>query len=262
MSGRSKVVAFAVDGRRRHQPRTTLAWVATISIALAGCSDNAKTEGAGASGPSTTVPASGPGARVDMGAPGSPQRISVQPADLPAGLHLCEYPGEDDTYIENIKPFDPEIYQSVVKTWGTLKSMGAVRGYYGVYGSNQFICDFVAGKAEADHSSGGQSHDDNARNHPATVISFVVEYKDEAAAADVYKSDVFTQSNLRAPEYQVTHGEATGLGPNSVVGSKNAAPPILSSVWQTKSFTVLFLSEALQPAESEAVLDAMYSRIP
>jgi len=220
---------------------------------LAGCSDS-KASGGGAIGASTTAVASQPAA----GAPGSTQRVAVQLGDLPPGFRSCDFAGEITSYIENHKGGRQSTYQNLVSTWEELKSMGAVEGWYAVYGDGAAACDFMIGRPTP---HGADLHDDNARGHPSTVFTFVARYTDEAAAASTYGSGLFGQDNLRAPQFEVVRGDPTGLGPNSVVASNRASAPVTRAIWQAKAFTVVYGSENLKGSEPQAVLDAVYGRI-
>lgn len=242
------------ETRARRLRRMPAALALTCLVGLVACSD----ADPAAKGGKTTDPE----AAEPLGAPGTPQRVAVQAADLPPGFHLCDYSGEIDTYIEaNRKEGRPGAADELQKTWDELKSKGATDGYYGVYGDGDVACNFVIGRPTSEDPMGPGAHADNARGHPTTIFSFVVRYRDEAAAAATYESGLFGQDNLTAPEYTVVKGAPTGLGPNSVVASNKASAPLTNALWQSKGFTVFFGAENLRGSEPEAVLDNIQQRI-
>lgn len=246
------------ERRRRYWP------AAMVLIGLFGLAACSEVEPA-AQGTSTTLGADGSQpagtATGALGTPGSPQWVAAQLGDLPPRFHLCDFSGDIETYIENHKGGRAGTYQSLVSTWNKLKSMGATEGYYAVYGDGNDACDFVIGRPTTEDPMGPGAHDDNARDHPSTVFSFVAMYRDEPAAAATYETGMFGQDSLGPPAYQVVRGDPTGLGPNSVVASNNASAPVTNAVWQSKSFTVLFGAENLKGSEPQTAIDNIYKRI-
>jgi hypothetical protein len=236
--------------RRRRRAGAFL--LVALAVVAAACTTKDKPAAPVAGG--TTLPTV-----TEAGEPGSPQRVGLQLGELPSGFRLCDFSGEIGAYIENHKTGRKQTYDSLVSTWAKLQSMGATEGYYAVYGDSATACDFVIGRSTV-HDPG--LHEDNARGHPTTAYTFVARYRDEAAAAEVYTSDTFGQKGLRPPQFDVVTGEPTGLGPNSVVASNKASQPVTRAVWQARSFTVVYGSENLKGSEPDALLDAVYGRIP
>lgn len=232
------------------------------ALGLTACSEvEPTTQGASTTVIDEDAPTRAGSAAGPAGAPGSAQRVAVQLADLPPGFQLCDFSGEIETYIENHKGGRPATYQGLVSTWDKLKSMGAVGGYYAVYGDGDDACNFVIGRPTSEDPMGPGAHDDNARGHPTTVFSFVTIYRDEPAAANTYESGLFGQDRLGPPAYQVVRGEPTGLGPNSVVATNQASAPETNAVWQSKAYTVFLGSENLKGSEPQTVIDNVYKRI-
>src|SRR6202049_1832732 len=65
--------------------------------------------------------------------PGAPQgptvaSVSVQPGDLPSGMHKCDLSGDIDTFLNKVKTSSPATYTSTKAEWDAAKKQGATAG--------------------------------------------------------------------------------------------------------------------------------------
>lgn len=242
----------------RRRTRVLRAWALVVALGLGACSGSDPAVAPRREPP----PEAQPGEPVpddESGPRPAPERVALQLEDLPEGFQRCSFSGDIDTYMENFRQASPDIYQGLRRTWEQLQASGATDGYYAFYGDSQTACDSVL-NVPGDHDD---LHDpQNPGGHPITVFSFVTRYEDEAAAATVYLTNVFGQSRLGSPQYDVVVAEPTGLGPNATVASSQGGPtPVWQAVWQAKAFTVFFGSENLHALDARAALDAIHGRM-
>ncbi|MDQ6946740.1 MAG: hypothetical protein M3256_10860 [Actinomycetota bacterium] len=184
-------------------------------------------------------------------------KIAVQQGDLPDRFRKCSFSGDFVTHNEVFNGVNNDTYRSNLALWNRLKSQGATGAYIAYWGDTAEACDSVV--------TGPQSMNPHepGKPHPSVVLSLVVSFVDEDAAAASYKSDTFQQSALaNSADFQAREGDATGLGPNSLSASQpRAVVPIYQAVWQNGAVEVRFGSENLTTAESDAVASALNRRI-
>lgn len=184
--------------------------------------------------------------------------IAVQPGDLPAGYRRCSFSGDMATHLRKMKAAaSADTYEELVRVWNQLQEHGAVAGYAAYWGDSAEACDGVV-----DPLVGARPHGPGIK-HPTTVFSVVVRFDSAAAAASAYQADIFSQSTLKsAPNYVVSEGASTGLGPSSIVATTaQATVPVEEAAWQSASVNVLYGSENLPLPASKAVTDAVNRRI-
>ncbi len=193
--------------------------------------------------------------RPSAGADPTLEAIAIQQSDLPEPSIRCDFSGDLDQYVQNLKDARSPSYESVVQTWSQLKEKGATAGYIAYWGDVQTACDSVI--------SPSSSMDHSAAKHPFIAFSFVVRYKDQATAEAAYRSDIFGQSTLKANRsYQATEGDATGLGPNSVVAiTPNSSSALRQAIWQNRTVTVYFGSERIPLDNSKQIPENVNRRI-
>ena len=180
--------------------------------------------------------------------------VSVQPGDLPSGMHRCSISGDINTYLSNLKTKDPSIYTSTNAEWIDAQSKGATATQVVFYTDSEANCASVASSV--------------ASLSAATyklVVNFVVQFKDEASAASGYTNgQIFgiDRTMLKANGAPVIEGTKTGLGPNSVVLSTTIlSQAFYIAVWQNKAFMVILGIINLDSATGQKVADAQNKRI-
>lgn len=190
--------------------------------------------------------------------------VAIQPSDLPASFRKCSFSGDADTYLANAKRLNVDTYNSVLKTWNQLKLAGASDAYFATYGNNRSACDTVFRGRGRPIGDVMEHTREQVRAHPVVAWSIVVQFRDEAAARSAYESNIFGQENLKGQQgIAVAEGEASGLGPNSVVAaSVDATIPQRQAIWQKGSLTVFSGSANLPLDESRKMTAAIHGRIP
>jgi hypothetical protein len=190
--------------------------------------------------------------------PGAPQgptvaSVSVQPGDLPSGMHKCDLSGDIDSFLNKVKTSSPATYTSTKGEWDAAKKQGATAGEIVFFTDSTANCKAV-GTSTSTISSATYK----------LVVNFVVQYKDEASAAKGYTTDGilgFNQSQLAAAGSAATVGAKTGLGPNSVVLSVAiSTQAFYIAVWQHKAFLVILAILNVDNATSQKVAVAVNSR--
>lgn len=235
---------------------SVFAVLAVATLVLTACSDNdgAKAAGAGKGG-STTTPE-------DAGGPPTAESVALRQSDLPPGLVPCDYSGDLDSYARSVQARSEILgsYESVVEDAAEVKQAGAVRSYVTYFADNDESCNIIFKAME--HRGLGNTLD-HGFEHPKVVFSFVHEFPTPAQAEAAYKADLFGQESLKTEtELDVTSGDLTGLGPNSVTSNTRAKPVhIRQAVWQHDKFLIFAATDSISREESEAATAAMDARI-
>ncbi len=180
--------------------------------------------------------------------------VSVQQGDLPSGMHHCSISGDINTYLENLKTNDPATYASTKAQWADAQTKGATATQVTFYTDSEANCASVASTVS----------NISAATYKL-VVNFVVQFKDEASAANGYTSgQIFgiDRTMLKANGAPVTEGSTTGLGPNSVTLSTSVlAQSFYIAVWQNKAFMVILGIINFDPGTGQKVADAQNKRI-
>jgi hypothetical protein len=180
--------------------------------------------------------------------------VSVQPGDLPAGMQRCDMSGDINAYLASIKTKDPTTYKSINTEWLDAQTKGATAAQILFYTDSAANCASVESKGS----------DITAASYKV-VVNFVVQFKDAATAATGYTTGkIFgiDQSTLSADGAPVKQGNATGLGPNSIVLSATIAnQSFYIGAWQNKVFMVILGLINLDAATGQKVADAENKRI-
>ncbi|MDQ6880335.1 MAG: hypothetical protein M3082_22040 [Candidatus Dormibacteraeota bacterium] len=181
-------------------------------------------------------------------------RISVQPADLPAGMQRCDVSGDITTYLSNLKTRDQATYTTLKRQWDAAQSNGATAAEVVFYADSAANCASVTSKVSNISAAAYR-----------LVVNFVVQFKDQPTAATGYTSgSIFgiDQSTLKTNGSPVTEGTKTGLGPNSIVLSVPMAnQSFYIAVWQKKTFMVILGIINLGGATGQKVAEAQNKRI-
>jgi hypothetical protein len=180
--------------------------------------------------------------------------VSVQPGDLPNGMHRCSISGDINTYLDSLKTKDPTTYTSTKSQWADAQGKGATATQVTFYTDSDANCDSVASKVS----------NISAATYKL-VVNFVVQFKDEASAASGYTSgQIFgiDRAVLKANGAPVVEGAKTGLGPNSIVLSTTIlSQAFYIAVWQSKAFMVILGIINLDSPTGQKVADAQNKRI-
>jgi hypothetical protein len=180
--------------------------------------------------------------------------VSVQPADLPSGMQRCDVSGDVNTYLNNIKTKDPSAYTTTKAQWDAAQAKGVTAAQVVFYTDSAANCASVASKVS----------NITAATYKL-VVNFVIQFKDEAAAATGYTSGkIFgiDRSALKTDGAPVTEGTKTGLGANSIVLSATIAnQSFYIAVWQDKAFMVILGLINLDAASGQKVAVAVNKRI-
>jgi hypothetical protein len=180
--------------------------------------------------------------------------VSVQPGDLPSGMHRCDISGDINTYLNSIKTKDPSTYASTKGQWDAAQKNGATAAQVVFYTDSVANCASVESKAS---NISGATY--------KLVVNFVIQFKDAASAATGYSSGTIfgiNQKTLKAGGAPVVEGTKTGLGANSLVLSATIANQIFYiAVWQNKAFMVIVGIINLDSATGKKVADAENKRI-
>jgi hypothetical protein len=178
----------------------------------------------------------------------------VQPGDVPKGLVKCDLSGDINAVIAKEATPDPITSKSFQQSWQDAQAKGARAGYFAIYANSQINCSTVLSNAT----------ELGATSLPV-ILSFVVQFKDEKAAADAYTSETlfnFSPSVLKQGGAPVIEGTATGLTPNSVVLSASIAnQTFYVAEWQNKSFVVILAALNVDQTASKKVAIAENARI-
>jgi len=166
-----------------------------------------------------------------------------------------------DEHLASVRDRQPEFYERAASVWRTRQASGVTRAYAAYFGRDDQACDNLIRPQERRNFGDEEEH---IRNHPRMVFSVVYQYPDEAAAVATWKAETFEQSNLKTHKaLALSEGEATHLGPNSIVGDSQGSPiQFRNAIWQRQEFIVVFSSTTLERNESETITAAINLRIP
>ena len=189
------------------------------------------------------------------GTPATAASVAVQSSDLPSGMKKCEVSGDIDAYVAKVKAKDPTHYATIKKEWDDAKSHGATAGEVAVFADT------------AEHCSAFQSNSSDITTATfKLVVNFVIEFKDEAAAAKGYTSESilgFSPSTIKSSgSVPVTEGTKSGLGANSIVLTLElGGQSFYVAVWQNKKFMSILAVLNLDQATSKKIASAVNGRI-
>ena len=180
--------------------------------------------------------------------------VAVQQGDLPSGMVKCDLTGDISNFIKQEQSPDPQTAKSTAGSWSDLQKGGATSAYVALYTDSRANCSDIK-------SSGSNP----AAATYKLAVSFVVQFKSEAAAAKAYTNDPifsFNASSLRSGQANAIVGANTGLTANSVALSQAIGNQTLYiAMWQNKAFVVILVEFNLDPAASKKVATAENSRI-
>lgn len=174
----------------------------------------------------------------------APTAAILQPADVPAALHVCLGSGPIDVYLSVLRTAAPDLATRDANYWAELQSAGAISGAISVYASNGAACNAELGTAG------------NAKS----LTSLVVEFQDEGAADRAWQSGVFGFTPTPVGEVidGMTRGTSTGLGLSSFVYTR---PPVALACWRRSVFVALVVAGNVDAGAFKAATAAVDPRL-
>ena len=186
----------------------------------------------------------------------TPQSVALQSADVP-GMQRCAPTGDVNTVLQEEKLQGSLAYDRHATEWAQWKRQGATDAYFAVFGSGPADCAAV--------SAAG-----TGAPRGALMVGLVVEFRTTSLAADNYQRDTTLMGlgpqDIRFIELAngtTTFGTATGLGPESVIGSGLVAGTnYFVALWQNKRFESDFIGYAVADSDADNAVLRMNRRIP
>jgi hypothetical protein len=181
--------------------------------------------------------------------------VVLQPGDVP-GMMRCSTSGSVNTVLAQEKSERSLSYDMHATEWEQWRQQGATDAYFAVYGATAADC------AAASASGTGAPQG-------ALMVGLVVEFSDARLAAVNYRRDSTLMGlgpqDIRFIELAngtTTFGTATGLGPQSVIGSGLVAGTnYFIAMWQNKRFESDFIGYAVANSDADRAVHNMNRRI-
>ena len=155
----------------------------------------------------------------------APTAAILQPADVPATMHVCLGSGPIDVYISVLSATAPDLAARDADYWSQLQAAGAINGAIAVYAADPSSCSVELA----------------ATPKVKAITSFVAQFHDEGEADRAWQSGVF--GFVPTPIGEVIEGAArgtsTGLGLSSFVYSR---PPVALACWRRSVFVALVVA--------------------
>jgi len=188
-------------------------------------------------------------------APGSSlSTVAVQSRDLPPGMVRCDLSGDIASFLDAEKAADPSTYATVKSEWDAARAGGATAAYTALFTDSSGHC--AAFKS--------QSADPGVEPYQV-VVNFVIQFKDEGAAASNYANGSFfnfSVADLKSPGTPVVEGTATGLTANSIVRSADlVGQTVFVAIWQNKDLVLILAVLNLDSTASQKAAVSENSRV-
>ena len=185
----------------------------------------------------------------------TPQSVVLQPGDVP-GMQRCATTGDVNAVLKAEKTEGSLDYAMNATEWEQWQRQGATDAYFAVYGRTPADCATV--------SAGG-----TGAPLGALMVGLVVEFRTATLAAHNYQRDSTLMGlgpqDIRFIELAngtTTFGAATGLGPQSVIGSgRVAGTNYFIAMWQNKRFESDFIGYAVADSDGAKAVLSMNRRI-
>ncbi len=183
------------------------------------------------------------------GAPAvSPAQIGLQQGDLPGNLQRCGDSGDIGSYLRSPQPSGRPARDELQSAWRELQRAGAVKAAVTVYAAEPVACSARLGTGEG-----------------TNVASLVVAFRDDGAAADVYRHGVlgFATPSEDADVPGMARGAATGIGRNAWVLQRTVqGRALIVGLWERHAVLVLFVAVDADPLNAKRALSDVDGRIP
>lgn len=187
--------------------------------------------------------------------PATPQSVVLQPGDVP-GMQRCATTGDVNTVLKQEKSEGSLDYAMHATEWEQWQRQGATDAYFAVYGRTPADCATVSAAGTGAPLG-------------ALMVGLVVEFRTATLAAHNYQRDSTLMGlgpqDIRFIELAngtTTFGTATGLGPQSVIGSGLVAGTnYFIAMWQNKRFESDFIGYAVADSDGAKAVLSMNRRI-
>ena len=186
----------------------------------------------------------------------TPKTVVLQPGDVP-GMQRCATTGDVNAVLEEEKIEGSLVYAMNATEWAQWQRQGAMDAFFAVFGATPADCAAV--------SAAG-----TGAPRGSLMVGLVVEFRTETLAAHNYQRDSTLMGlgpqDIRFIELAngtTTFGTATGLGPQSVIGSgRVAGTNYFVAMWQNKRFESDFIGYAGADSDADKAVLSMNRRIP
>jgi hypothetical protein len=185
----------------------------------------------------------------------SAQSIALQPGDV-SGLVKCAGSGDIQAVIGRAKSMDQVAASHYAAEWEQWRTQGATEAYYAAYGQTSTDCNALSTIGNGAPTGG-------------LIAGLVVKFKNQAVAARTYRADStllgFGPKDVEFIQLvggSVLTGSATGLGPQSVIGSGFVGgATYYFAFWQNKMVDSFFIAYDLPAAAAETAARNVNRRI-
>ena len=200
-----------------------------------------------------------------IGAPNQLEAISLQAADVPAGLHACSQSGDITKILSEFKAADLSLWSQVKSTWTSLQNGGATAGWWQLFADSQHTCDgYFAGNAGLPQ--------DATPSPVKMIVSTVTQFPDsQTALSFVYDAYGHYTGGGFGPYAMAPHkpwypdGTKLGVGSNSVFWASKPGsgdPLYLNGGWLNKSFLLSLDARNIPLLDAERAVTAMNAHVP
>jgi hypothetical protein len=179
-------------------------------------------------------------------APATPQGVALRSGDLPKGMSVCGLSGDVDRFLRNA-PSDNAYASDLQGQWAAMKKLGAQHGYVRVFAGSKDQCTsaFTA----------------QSLTGIRWAASMVVQFKSGAVASKAYAEAAVGAAEIAAAP-GAEQGNATGLGPNSLVfGDTGGGQSIFFAYWQKARFLVVMLAVGVSEPQARQAAKNVNARI-
>ena len=173
-----------------------------------------------------------------------PTAAILQPADVPAGLTVCQGSGPMDVYVSVLASLDSTVAERVEREWEQLLKSGASSGAIAIYTASTAAC-----KAEL-----------GATTTVKAMASFVARFPDESQADQAWHAGVlgFVPPQPGQLNSGLVLGTTTGLGPSSFTYDR---PSVRLASWRHGLYVALVVASNLDLTAFKAATAAVDPRL-
>jgi len=172
--------------------------------------------------------------------------VSLQAADLPAGLIQCPASGAVDHYLLALQASGSPSYEVTVKQWTTLRAAGANAAAVHSYAESEADCSARLGERSG-----------------RAALSFAIRFAGATPAAEAFRSGFFglrPEPGRQQPGLE--QGTASGLGPESwSFDQSTGRPPVFVAFWSKGPFDLFLFTESLPASVAREAGARMNGRV-